>query len=945
MSHPLIWPSKTYFYPIGNTSAISVTADLSPEEPANILLLGCGDPRNILHTVATETHDRPLDFTTCDIEPAVLARNVLLFTLIADGQPSFIIWNAFYHFRLDAKSHKVLIEQCKKLIDLAESPQKWRESQYGSALKMATDYTLAELRRHWELYAATPDLPANRRKAIEQDFTTQAKKNAGASRMSTVTRSLGPLMLQGMDVVAPSLTHYWKSGTLFTDAKSLAEATILNPTFVYSLAGDVCSVHYGTDPLTPFHLAPAFAAAKTPTFQQVVKVAQAQFDTWCGSFAGALLKPLPPVVRFMVGDAVAACHSLRVFATTGVLRPGIPVAQWKTHLVQFNAWEYVDAPRPASTSFNVIHSSNLEDHIGLLNVLIPAAPLLSSSPSSVLYTESLLALGSDPTKEFIEHLKADLTVMGLIFGICPVDYLCGFTSRSNTHELLTAQSGSSKKGKDISISQFQQIVTWRSPSSCDPLTSQMRVLPPQYDPYQMATFFYDVYQSLYAEESAMNFFSQHSNPRDYLKAVSSSNIVAHYTREAFVLLLKLVKDRLQPSADDWETTVSRFNGRLLETWSKQNMETMHYQDLVGHLHRYGLYKASTFTPRARKIGPFSPWSAVPDLIRIVLVVPRHELHVLESSNADEVGTPPLHCEIFGVNCSNLFTSVHAAFGRAVTDLKGWKGNSPLVLSFIAPSYLLTELEPPSSLSIAFGVRNTPAACATLIKKLGLSLRIFSAKLTDSTLVHILPEPPLPARFLQSGAPSSQSTPPAAVVSQIGNADRVVLDFDEDCEHVSTLAIRINVTDEASLKLFSAEGSKAVPEIEQVSACVVKIVLGDRVQHILFPFPVVGSQHRLRLARKSKYIEVLVPTSRSFMEDGMKFNPYPVIRNGTTIFPWSIHRLNLSALPSVNVNKAKDLSKWLGPHVGSMMSNRERKLRRKRRHDALMKVGSRGRYFN
>ncbi|KAJ3510650.1 hypothetical protein NMY22_g15914 [Coprinellus aureogranulatus] len=178
MSHPLIWPSKTFFYPIGNTSAVSVTADLVPEEPANVLLLGCGDPRNILHTVATETHDRPLDFTTCDVEPAVLARNLLLFTLIADGQPSFTIWNVFYHFRLDAKSHIVLIEQCKKLIDLSESPQKWRESQYGSAFKMATDYTLAELRRHWELYAALPDLPANCRKAIEQNFNTQAKKNA-----------------------------------------------------------------------------------------------------------------------------------------------------------------------------------------------------------------------------------------------------------------------------------------------------------------------------------------------------------------------------------------------------------------------------------------------------------------------------------------------------------------------------------------------------------------------------------------------------------------------------------------------------------------------------------------------------------------------------------------------------------------------------------------------
>lgn len=54
MAHLLVWPSKYFFYAIGNTSAVSLTADLSPEEPARILLLGCGDPRNVLYTIFTE---------------------------------------------------------------------------------------------------------------------------------------------------------------------------------------------------------------------------------------------------------------------------------------------------------------------------------------------------------------------------------------------------------------------------------------------------------------------------------------------------------------------------------------------------------------------------------------------------------------------------------------------------------------------------------------------------------------------------------------------------------------------------------------------------------------------------------------------------------------------------------------------------------------------------
>jgi Domain of unknown function (DUF4470) len=54
MSKLLWWPSKYYFYPIGNTSAVSLTGDLPPEEPAKLLLLGCGDPRNVLFTIYTE---------------------------------------------------------------------------------------------------------------------------------------------------------------------------------------------------------------------------------------------------------------------------------------------------------------------------------------------------------------------------------------------------------------------------------------------------------------------------------------------------------------------------------------------------------------------------------------------------------------------------------------------------------------------------------------------------------------------------------------------------------------------------------------------------------------------------------------------------------------------------------------------------------------------------
>ena len=94
MSHVLNWPDQTSFYPLGNTSAVCLTENLPPEHNADVLLLGCGDPRHILYTVYADatlsgagmqlairafymhlthpTAPRKLDVTCCDMEAAVL---------------------------------------------------------------------------------------------------------------------------------------------------------------------------------------------------------------------------------------------------------------------------------------------------------------------------------------------------------------------------------------------------------------------------------------------------------------------------------------------------------------------------------------------------------------------------------------------------------------------------------------------------------------------------------------------------------------------------------------------------------------------------------------------------------------------------------------------------------------------------------------------------------
>lgn len=48
---PVITDTAPFFYPVGNTPAVHLTRGLPPKQAADVLLLGCGDVRNLLFTL------------------------------------------------------------------------------------------------------------------------------------------------------------------------------------------------------------------------------------------------------------------------------------------------------------------------------------------------------------------------------------------------------------------------------------------------------------------------------------------------------------------------------------------------------------------------------------------------------------------------------------------------------------------------------------------------------------------------------------------------------------------------------------------------------------------------------------------------------------------------------------------------------------------------------
>ncbi|KAJ7749488.1 hypothetical protein B0H16DRAFT_1663456 [Mycena metata] len=794
-------------------------------------------------------------------------------------------------------------------LSVSSTLKQWRTSVYSHFIKICTKYTLTELRRHWSLYATMQDISSQRKVAIEAEFTERsefAKQNITTATIS-VARSAGPLMTRAMPLGTQLFNEYWTTGGNFVSPDEAHHSRLLNPTFVYSLGGEGCSVHYGLSPMISFHLASTLGNSKgNPIATQIITAVKEEFSAWCLSFYKSVIEKTPPIIRFFLGESTAVCRSLRAYATTRILIAGNPVANWNTQLITLDQHEYLAAGAP--TTFNVIDTSNLDDHIGSFNVLVAAVPLLPLSPQYfVLYTESLLFRHLDATKEFANLLQSDLSTFGLLVGICPVDYLAGFSSRSNVHELMMYYTTK----KTLNAGQFHRGTTWKAPASAHDLGSwPERQLIPIFDPSQLGTRLYDMYQQLFEKEEPSYFAQQFNATGDMNLALAASNMI-HQTRENFVLFLKLVRERLEIPEARWLETMERFCALLVIQRTGFTLDLLSRHDLYAQLRLHGVHTDSFFNFNVPKVGPMASWDRVPSLIRIILGVPRESLRTLEEA-AVKVGTPLLQCEFRGTGRRTLdiFRSVHAAFGTVIptgtpsrpsvlfnAGPLGQKGSSPLIVSFIVAARLLT-VDAIDKIQVGLAIQSTAGVSWVLTKQFGSEFPLYSANIMDKSHVHVLPE-----QDLQQPSVNRPHVA-ATAIPQIGIVGPLTVEMDDECE------LR--------------------------SACVMQLSVGRYAQDIFFPFPVMGSENRLRIARTSLYIEVVVPLSGPFRSDGTKLNHFPIIGENLAFVPWSLHFVNLCRLPVLDT-KAFDTSKWLKPHLAWMLSAHERKLTKTHGNDTLALV--------
>ncbi|KAK6006795.1 hypothetical protein QM012_005803 [Aureobasidium pullulans] len=303
---------KSFFSSIGNTPAVNLLRDYRPgEEPIEILAIGCGDVRNILFTLWSEQHTAcALNFTACDLDPAILARNIFLLTAITpDSSFEEIerLWRTYYHFYVTNSDLSWIREHCGKLLAVSASLSTWNDSTFRSSFKSSTETSLSEVRRVWTLYAEarTRGDDAKVRRDIKSMYDNYYITKDGPRFAVHAVRSSGAHGIYAAETLNEAFYNFWKTGVVADNERDVTvvgqeDGGRVNPLMTISPVGSKqFNVHYGADPLAGFHLAEVFDISQTKlaTTNSLAGMAKAQFHEWCHAFSSRIATNLVNIMH------------------------------------------------------------------------------------------------------------------------------------------------------------------------------------------------------------------------------------------------------------------------------------------------------------------------------------------------------------------------------------------------------------------------------------------------------------------------------------------------------------------------------------------------------------------------------------------------------------------------------------------------------------------------
>ncbi|KAF7529978.1 hypothetical protein PCG10_004953 [Penicillium crustosum] len=932
-----------FFYPIGNTPAVSLTQDLPSKKKADLLLLGCGDVRHILFTVHTEQQcrdPRPLDVTCCDVDTAVIARNIVLLSLVlddVDGANDQLIWNLFYHFRIDEGSLGLLQTQTTKLLSLSTSLHTWQQSEYGRVIRMCDSISLERVRDLWRFYGEKRegDVLRHFKKKLDDGMrvSQEFQKSVIGDNMSVITgiRAAAPACLQATRALGDLYKIYWAFGTTETDKTARSRAVNFNPMFAPK-DGNMF-LHYGTDPVLGFHIGSSYvpikptsphsgSSAANPELHEIVKTAKTEFGTWTKSFRAHFRADLV-TLRFFVGDAVAFAYTLQQIRTTGPSKS----SHWYRDRYHFEPLVLDDesySKTSAPLVFDVIDTSNLIDHLGALNLLTATSPLLRNSLSATLYSEKLVRTQETQISLLETLLCGDMPTVTSLLALVPVEVATSTAFSSAGDEALCQDtSGPSSKAGQV----FSRIAWKRPLNSGDVAINTLGLI--HFDSAGLAQVLYRVLLTMFADADVSKLLARMQSPQ--------TQSLPTYNRASFVAFLCLVKTR---TSADWDKAMEDLLDLMNQDTSPAFANT-YMQELCLWMHLKGLHSVDILKRSPHSLtghsqtGTLQGWQNMPPMVSVTLRVPRSKLDPFIAETIKVGVTPPLHAILqssprAASQWQNMFAETQIGFGtlnakgsrhsdsfevEIEEDQLGWKGKSPMFISFYVPSWIL--LQEPCTATVSLAIPHSPTTTRIFASSLGRNLSIFTAKQEEVAHVYITKNQPHQSDVMSIHGFYSEDV--KNEVGPDGNSETTITaTVNEKTGQISSFTTRVQILSEQSKALLK-DGSRITQSLRSPFNYALSLKNGPSF-NANFPAPVLDSTVRVRIARKSSYLELVADVAKSKDWSALRSFMYPVFLDSGSPALWNMPHVNLSSLPTIDLNNpSSERLQWLRTHLPTMWS--------------------------
>ncbi|KAK3948027.1 hypothetical protein QBC32DRAFT_373864 [Pseudoneurospora amorphoporcata] len=686
------------------------------EDLINILLLGCGDLRKILFTIH---HDagRRLDITCCDNERSIIARNILLLTLLIDmdsksqTQPSFPLspihdlFPIYYHFYVTPRVASLVASQARKLSSdaMSSSLQAWHASTYGlGGLRFCDSHSLLRVREIWQCWARFNDDGDDdgdgdgheTKKAVVTDIKAKFQANLAATRemktddervdntggrdglVYTAIRSAAPAAAL-LDVDMPRHLNelhwrFWKFGRIssFHDTRAANKAaradkkedTRVNPMFVTPESDGHVRMHWGLDPLLGFPLAEAYVRTEDEP------------EIWAAEGLNAQTK----VLSLAMGTFAHWCQSFQQAWGAAGRRSGVVMRWFVGDAIAFGH----SLQGLANTRGGIRKNSHwYHSRHGFLSLVLDGEDYnMKPGTSRTSYPAPLSFMVIDTS-----NLTDDLGALNVLIATSPL--LKNNAAATIYTEMLTRYHRTYKQEADNLL--------------CGPLSTVGLLLGDMDD------------------GGAPERRSNHKL----------------YTPASFAAFLKFIKSRAQ--VDDWTVTIEAVLALIEQEPPRQphgDSEPVadYTPELRAWLHLFGVYKLewNRLVPRWERLWQLRTWKSIPPVMCVTVVVPQEALPKvgrLEMENL-RLGRPSfVECAISkpGVDDKSChgFAAVQVGYGwpqNSNTRIRGpgsifivdparapgLEGECHLLVSFMVPTSVLLRDGKTSTVKVQF--RRTPS---------------------------------------------------------------------------------------------------------------------------------------------------------------------------------------------------------------------------------------------